>query len=282
MKKEFQELEKDIEKLGLSSKEAKVYIALLDLGRGNVTKIASRAVINRTTTYDILSTLTEKGLVAVSGYEPKQEYEALAPERIVDYLFHEQAKIEEKKKSAKDLVPRLEAMFHKSDRPKVVFFEGAGGMEKAYEDTLTSTEPIRAFATVDDMHRGLPHYFPEYYKRRAGNGIFIRAIVPDTQIGRDRAAKDADEMRMTALVPADKYYFSPEINIYDDKVMIASWREKMGIIITSKEISDAMKKIYELAWQRSKQLDEELRKDNKVESKKSDGRKQKSIKPKQV
>ena len=30
--------------------------------------------------------------------------------------------------------------------------------------------------------------------------------------------------------------------------MIASWREKLGIIIESAEIADAMKKIYELAW----------------------------------
>jgi hypothetical protein len=49
-------------------------------------------------------------------------------------------------------------------------------------------------------------------------------------------------------VPADKYYFSPEIDIYDNKVMIASWREKLGIIIESHEIADAMKKIFELAW----------------------------------
>jgi hypothetical protein len=55
-------------------------------------------------------------------------------------------------------------------------------------------------------------------------------------------------MRESALVPADTYYFSPEINIYDNKVMIASWREKLGIIIESTEIADAMKKIYELAW----------------------------------
>lgn len=49
-------------------------------------------------------------------------------------------------------------------------------------------------------------------------------------------------MRETALVPADKFKFSPEINIYDNKVMIASWREKLGIIIESHEIADAIEK----------------------------------------
>ena len=70
---------------------------------------------------------------------------------------------------------------------------------------------------------------------------------------------DKAEMRETALVPPDKYYFSPEINVYDNKVMIASWREKLGIIIESSEIADAMKKIYELAWAEAKRLDKEIR-----------------------
>ena len=56
-------------------------------------------------------------------------------------------------------------------------------------------------------------------------------------------------------MPKDAYYFHPEINIYDNKVMIASWREKLGIIIESAEIADAMKKIYELAWAEAKRLD---------------------------
>jgi hypothetical protein len=66
-------------------------------------------------------------------------------------------------------------------------------------------------------------------------------------------------MRETALVPADAFQFIPEINIYDNKIMIASWREKLGIIIESAEIADAMKKIYELAWAEAKRLDAEIK-----------------------
>ena len=36
--------------------------------------------------------------------------------------------------------------------------------------------------------------------------------------------------------------------------MITSWREKLGIIIESIEIADAMKKIYSLAWEEAKRL----------------------------
>ncbi len=110
------------------------------------------------------------------------------------------------------------------------------------------------------MHLGLPGYFPGYYKRRAGKGIAIRAIIPDTEIGLERQNLDIEEMRETALVPKTAFDFSPEINIYDNKVMIASWKEKLGIIIESHEIADAMKKIYELAWVEAKRFDSELKK----------------------
>jgi sugar-specific transcriptional regulator TrmB len=76
--------------------------------------------------------------------------------------------------------------------------------------------------------------------------------------GLERKSHDKEEMREMAFVPKDKYYFSPEINIYDNKVMIASWREKLGIIIESTEIADAMKKIYELSWAEAKRLDKEF------------------------
>ena len=41
--------------------------------------------------------------------------------------------------------------------------------------------------------------------------------------------------------------------------MIASWREKLGIVIESAEIADAMKKIFELALAEAKRLDAQLR-----------------------
>lgn len=255
----------DLKKLLLassfSSKEADVYVAILTLGRGTASEIARAAHISRTTVYEILNSLFDKDLVTLTGKEPKQEYVSLSPNQLKIYLEKELQQTSKTLHQAEEsLIPQLKSIHNVKNRPKVMFYEGREGLEKVYEDTLTSTEPIRAYASVGDMHAGLPGYFPEYYKRRAGKGIAIRAIVPDTDTGRERRIFDKEEMRDTALVPKDNFRFSPEINIYDNKVMIASWREQLGIIIESSEISDAMKKIYELAWAEAKRLDNELRK----------------------
>lgn len=245
--------------LGLGEKEAGVYVALLEMGRGTVTQIGRKAGINRTTGYDILGSLANKGLVNVSGKEPKSEYAAESPDAVVACLKKEAEAAHERIGKAETLLPELLAVATTQNRPRIKFYEGADGLKHVYEDTLSSTEPIRAYANVDDMHKGLPNYFPAYYKRRAEKGIAIRAIVPRTPTSVERGAHDAEEKREIAFVPPDKYYFSPEINIYDNKVMIASWREKLGVIIESAEIADAMKKIYELAWAEAKRLNASLK-----------------------
>ncbi|MDE2079677.1 MAG: hypothetical protein KGI73_04840, partial [Patescibacteria group bacterium] len=144
------------------------------------------------------------------------------------------------------------------DRPQVKFYEGTDGLKSVYEDTLTAHEPIRAYAAIEYMHEALGSYFPTYYKRRASKGISIKAIFPNTSLSQERVSHNKEELRETALVPIEKFGFYPEINIYDNKVMIASWREKLGIIIESAEIADAMKKIFELAWSEAKRLNTEL------------------------
>lgn len=251
-------LYKGLLNLGFSNKEASVYLALLELGKRTVTPIARMANINRTTVYDILDSLAAKELVSISGKEPLQEYVAEPPEKILMLVENQIKKDQAALQQAQTLVPQLKSMHNVTDRPKVMFYEGTAGVEQVYEDTLTSHETILAYANVNEMHAALPDYFPQYYKRRTKKGIHIRAIIPSNKAGVDRVNKDKEEARESALVPEDKVYFSPEINIYDNKIMIASWKEKLGIIIQSKEVSEAMKTIYELAWAEAKRLEKTL------------------------
>ena len=252
------ELKKKLGFAGFSEKEIEVYLALLVIGKGVVSEIARKASVNRPTAYHILGALETKGLAKASGKEPKQEYVAESPDQIEKMLLE---KIEGYQKSLEEIrqvIPELKSMQTIGDRPKIKFYEGKAGLQKVYEDTLSSSEPIRAYASVEDIQPTLPHYFPEYYKRRAKKGIKIRAIFPDSPDARERASLDKEEIRESLIIPNQKYGFHPEINIYDNKVMIASWREKLGIIIESAEIADAMKKIYELAWAEAKRLDGDI------------------------
>jgi len=49
------------------------------------------------------------------------------------------------------MIPELKSIHNVTGRPKIRFYEGQEGLIEVYEDTLTSHEPIRAYAAIDEM-----------------------------------------------------------------------------------------------------------------------------------
>ncbi len=254
----------NLKKLGLSDKEAQVYMSAMEIGSASaVSIIAKKAKVNRTTTYDILNSLEQKGLVVSQMRKENRYYQALPPEKIVAYLKEQSRKFSNLAENANHILPELNAHYRASGRPKVYFYEGDEGLIRVYEETLTSTEEILAYASDQANQVALPDYFPKYYKRRAEKNIPIRAIFPDTPKDRERHALDSKELRRSRIVPKEKLDFSPEINFFDDKIMIADWKEKLGIIIESKEIAKVFKQTFELAWEAAGKYEKTLPKKTK-------------------
>jgi len=239
--------------LEFSSKEAEIYTVLLEVGSARVHDLSKKTGINRTTVYDILETLMQKGLVSKYKKMATTYFNVRDPKNLLTYLDREREEqsrlIEKRKERVLELMPQLLSLQNiYPTRPKVQFYEGERGMREAYEDTLTSHGIILAYANVETMHEGLPNFFPEYYKRRAGKKIFIRAIVPQNPASIDRSKVDVEEMREIRFLPEKNMTFSPEVNIYNNKVLVASWKEKMAIITESKEHTDLQRLIFDLAW----------------------------------
>lgn len=242
-------------KLGFSQKETSVYLALLELGPSTATEIARKAGINRTTSYDILESLVSDGLVSLTGEAKIQKYSAENPEKVIKFLESKIKQAEDRLGEAQMLLPQLLSIFTTKEKPKVKFYDGLEGMREAFEDTLTAENEILAFAVGADMFQSLGReYFTSYFKRRVEKNIHVRVIAPDDPGSRDVVANDKNELRTSLLVPKDKFYFSIEMNIYNNKIMIASWKEKFAIIIESEEISSAQRKIFELSWEGAKRV----------------------------
>ncbi len=152
MKEQLVKIEELMKSSGFLDKEIAIYMTILELGRGTVAEISRKAGINRSTGYVTLDSLAGKGLVSVSGKEPKQEYVAESPEKLVLYLNERADRQKSLAAQAKDLLPELVSLHHVGDRPRVRFYEGAAGLAHVYEDTLTSSQDIYSTSTYEDMH----------------------------------------------------------------------------------------------------------------------------------
>ncbi len=241
-------LAKTLSNLGFTEKESKIYLTLLEKGTLRARDLSRQTSINRVTVYDILEGLAKKGLISKIKKGGATFFTALEPARLLDDLDRQTEELEEKKQKLEDLLPQfLSLQYTGSSKPKVQFFEGEKGMREAYEDTLTTKKQIIAYANFQTMKEGLPKFFPKYFERRAQKKIFIRAIFPQNKLAFARAAKNQEELRDTRFFP-ESVTFSPEVNIYNNKMLVASWKEKMAVIIESKELADLQKVIFESLW----------------------------------
>ncbi len=239
--------------LNFSEKESLVYLALLEVGSEKAQEIAKKTGLNRTTVYDIFEVLMQKGLVSKYKKGSATFFNALEPKHLLTYLDREKEeqakKIEKQKQKVSQLLPQLISLQNIfSNKPKVQFFEGEKGMREAYEDTLTADGMLLGYSNIQTIHEGLPNFFPEYYKRRVEKNIFGKGILPRNKMSLERTLHNQEEMRDVRFLPDEDMTFSPEINIYNNKILITSWKEKMAIIIESKELADLQKLTFNLLW----------------------------------
>jgi len=233
-----------LEGTGLSSKEAKVYLTLLEIDEAPVSVIARMSNLKRPSTYLILESLIEKALVSSFSHLNIKYFKAANP----DKLFRSQKNQLERLKNA---LPELKGIYAKYlTKPDMTVYEGYNGLKDIMEDTLTvNNKELLVWANAEvSVHSILKDYFPVYIKEKVANNIWVKGIVNDNTLGREFANKGEAELRELKFVESSKFPFKNEINIYDDKVAIISHKDQIGIIIQNQDIADTQKSIFNLCY----------------------------------
>ncbi|HLG25677.1 MAG TPA: helix-turn-helix domain-containing protein [Candidatus Gracilibacteria bacterium] len=230
------------ENLGLTGKEAKIYLAALELGSNPVSAIASKAKLNRVTTYDILEKLIKRGMVSSIIKRKIKFFTAVDPELLLTEFKKRTGELEK-------ALPDLKRLYGETVHPKVRYFEGIEGIKSIYAETLTSKTEILNYCNSKEIREFWAQYDQEYVQERVQKNISLRGIAPDDEYGRRVHAEDNAMNREIRLVPKDKYNFTNEIHIFEDKVAIISFKDELiGMIIECGEISKTQRAIFEMVW----------------------------------
>ena len=228
---------------GLSQKEAKVYLSLTEIGTSVVSQIAKGAGLNRVSTYDILEKLKSRGLVSFFTKQKTKYFTAIQPET----LLQEQEKVTN---DLRAVLPKLKNLAGEISHPRVRYFEGLEGIKAVYLDSLNSSTEILNYCNSKEVRASWPQYEKEYIAQRAKKKIFLRGISPVDQYAKKLKQDDQKFHREIRLLPGNQFLFTNEINIYDDKVAILSFKKELiGMIIESSEIANSQRAIFEMCWQ---------------------------------
>lgn len=234
------ELENQLKKAGLSESESRVYLALLELGETNISRIAIKSKIKRSTTYWVVDSLKEKGLISTIKKKKKTLFFAEDPRKL-------EQKMKDNLKDVSDSIPALLAMSNFIDKkPSIRYFEGREGIKEVFKDTLRyPKQEICAW-----FPRTLESFIDEYYiPRRLEKKMWVRAIIPDNEKARIFAQKDEKQLRKSKLIAQEEFGIDIEMSLYgENKIGIMSFDEEIALIIESQKIHDSLINMFELMW----------------------------------
>lgn len=248
----MREVIRQLTDLGLSEKEAAVYLAMLELGPTSVQDIAEKAGVNRTSTYSTIDGLKRHGLVSMTGEQEKIVYTAESPSRLHGIIETAYQDLTRKKQQLDETMPSILALFNAIEhKPRVRFFQGDAGIATTRDMLMLATGEYRSFMAMDDEGRRLGDICPDQRARMARrmSGRFLFAHKPG-------AVKLVPEGKWRVReIGYDQCPFTGEVNIIDDVVVAYVMRdEPLAIWIQDVDMSRLFAAMYDAAWNGGKDV----------------------------
>ncbi len=231
---------------GFSEKEAKVYLAGLELGSAPGSTIARTAGEKRVTVYSIIKELIKKWYMTELKRNGMNYFSVISPDILASQL-------EAKYTAFKQKLPELMVLAEKfGNKPKVQFFEWVEWLEHMYDDLLTSKTDINSFLGTDSTHKELLEYlYNEFLPHRKENGIYANVLLPASRENQKYVGIDKKWYKTSKTIKHPLFNIEWEINIYGpNKVSIALFdkKELSWLIIQSEKLYTSMKSIFSVLW----------------------------------
>ncbi|MFH1916145.1 MAG: helix-turn-helix domain-containing protein [Nanoarchaeota archaeon] len=233
------QVEPVLEKLGFSPNEIKVYLVLNDKGSKKAGKIATIAGIDRSSCYNALKSLMEKGLASYVVIGSVKWFQGTGPNRLLDY-------VREQERDIKDILPELNAR-HKAAKieGQVRLFKGIKGVKSIFMDIIRTGEDNFVFGSEGQFSKRMPEFASQFERLKRENNIKTQLILRkgrkelDSKLSQHRSLSDIEE--------------SPAVtNIYGKKIAIIIWTdEPEGILIENESAARAYKSYFDFMWKKA-------------------------------
>lgn len=239
MPKRLQEILEDI---GLTRREARIYLAVLQRPESSLAEISRITLIPRMSCYGILRALLQKGFVDVLIKKKRRFFVAVPPPKILQRLSR-------RTEEFKEALPR----FEHHEKPKVFcqpkFFEGKDSIRAVFRQILDTKQPFVAITCVDDMEHIAETYFNEFIRQRIKQNLKVRLLTNRTSASLRMKEKDPHELRETRFVP-ERYRFHTAEYIFGNNIAILSLKQKIptALIIEDPELAKTHLMYFELLW----------------------------------
>lgn len=248
-----------LENLGVPDAEAKLYFKILEVGPKSVRELASLLKINRATAYSYINHLFDLGLIMKAVKGSRTLIALNDPVSSLQELVNKG--IRSAKTIEKDFPSVIQAITtaYPSYKEKEIgdaeikYYKGHSGVRKIYRDALKVKE-LCSYARVQETGGLFPdnvEFFNAAFKQNPA--LTVREILYDSPLVEEQAPKLLSKNKRYSykLMPSDLKLTSEDILIYDGKVAIINYKDKVSsVVLQSFDYYNNSKELFDFIWSR--------------------------------
>jgi len=233
-----------LEDIGLTNSEAKIYLALLELGETKVGKIIKKSGVASSVVHNSINNLVEKGLVSYVRRGKIKFYQAVSPKQILSL-------IEERKNNFLKVLPELDSRQKKSEeKQEAEIFKGIKGVTSMLniliEDVRKGDDYLFFSVDIEEKNKEIQDFFWKYDVKRKDKGLIVKGLAP-------KQLKHLFEKRRFVKMRYTNFPILSNVSLCNDKIALFSWVDKpVGYLIKSKEITKIYRDFFNRVWKLAK------------------------------
>jgi len=241
-------MKQDLIKLGFSSNEADVYLAMIEIGNTGAGEIIKKTSLHRNIVYETLDKLISKKFVTKVTKKNVAQFLLNDPDRILEAQ-------KQKLELATKLVPSLVAKGNV--KQEIVIYEGLEGFQtfsQDYIDKMKKNTTLYILGSTGDLWFELMgEKLYKYEKTRLGKNIYWKIV------GYHESKKDIEQMRSGKLchlrVIQENIKTPASVLIWDDYIALQSLIEPYSVIqIKNANLANAYLNYFNLLWEQGKDI----------------------------
>lgn len=239
------EIESKLVSLGLNVKEAKVYIALLNLGEVGTSKIISHTGLHGQFVYQALEKLEKKNLVQNVISRGRKKFSAKKPSALVNLA-------EIKMKTAEEVVEEITKGYALSETQNFNVFRGRDAFVADQFEMLSKTPNGSVIKVIGGNHdryvQDMGNDFEEYEFQRKKKGIVVNYLVNEKGAEYTKKFHEPRSDFITKTLPGS---FPGDVNtgIYPNYLSFVIFADTTYTIrMESKKIAEGYANFFDTLW----------------------------------
>jgi sugar-specific transcriptional regulator TrmB len=236
---QFDILPFELRKLGLTEREAKIYLASLELVQATAYEISTKVNTSRPTVYRVLKDLEKKKLVSQTKNKNKNYFTASSPEELLCILKMKRREAEEQEREFLRIISVLQTKYSAQNKCATRIYKGPKSHKGLLE--IFSTTPSKKIKVIflGNKSTSLQKEYAKINKR-------LRSIeVKELYFG-NTVNKNTSKYVQQKTLDTNPSPSSSMTLIITDRIIVL--KKNMGLQMENDEIKDVFELIFNSMW----------------------------------